>query len=363
MGIGTDTLVDTLSFNECVQAVVAARRADVTIGIEGPPGVGKSALAALVARQLDERLYILIGSNAEPTDIGGLPVVLDAQLKRIPLPQIRACADEPALLFLDELTGVPRSVQQPLMRGLLEKVFGDIALHPGSYVFGAWNPPNQAAAAQHLSAATGSRIIQVRMMPKLDEVAAYFDGLGEPGSALRSEARDFSATLRVQTSLLMLQPPKTSLETGAPWASPRAWERGLRAYVAGGGQKDDRVCRALLAGAVGREQATAYLVIKDMRQHLPSLDEIVRDPDAARLSADPQHQIAAVGLLSRVAEKDAAAAWLYTARLRPELQLAVAAALVDRPEMPFSDRFGMRAYQTMEKMLAAISRRATRVGM
>jgi hypothetical protein len=350
--------IETLCYAEALQALKAAREAGVTVGLEGNPGVGKSACAVALSEETHEPLYTLIGSNCEPTDIGGIPCVIDGALERIPLRAIRECAVKPGLFFMDELTTVPKSVHGPLLRGLLEKTFGDVTLHRDSFTFCAWNPPGQAPGGQHLSAATGSRILQIRLEPVLEEYVDFFSKLGrkEGNAALQAEGMDFAATIYAQPTLLCPRPPAHALHHGTPWASPRGWERGLRAFVAAGSDKDNKVARALLTGAVGREAALAYLAIKDLRKELPNMEQICEDPHRAALPKDPTHQVAAVGLLVHVAQKDQAAAWIYTARLRPEFQFAVARSLLNHLSAPMSARWMHEGNKISVDMLCEINR-------
>jgi hypothetical protein len=83
---------------------------------------------------------------------------------------------------------------------------------------------------------------------------------------------------------------------------------------------------------VGEGPAITYLAVKDLRKHLPSVDAIVKAPEKADVPADPSHQIAAIGLLTRVAAQDSFAAWLYCSRLRPEIGLAATRGLMTIPD-------------------------------
>jgi hypothetical protein len=75
-----------------------------------------------------------------------------------------------------------------------------------------------------------------------------------------------------------------------------------------------------------------FLGIRKLRQHLPSVDEILKDPVNARVPAERDRQIAAIGLLSRVADRDMWAAWIYVTRLQPEISGASSHMLMDRCE-------------------------------
>ncbi len=358
-----------LSFANTVDALRACLRAGITPLLVGSPGIGKTAAvrAACVAHGLP--LHELLASNCEPTDLAGLPYVVDGALRRALLPPLRACVDAPGVLFLDELTSVPPSVQAPLLRLLLERRAGDVALHPGSVVVGAANRPEECPGGVELSAATVNRLVVLAdFAPTIGELQAWFGRLGEPDSRLRAEATDFAATLALHPELIELSPPRAALDAGTPFASPRAWEHGLRALAAHAEEHDryllpkllpdharNEVGPALLAGAVGEARAAAYLAVRAHRAHLPDADEVLRAPARARVPAERAHQVAALGLVARVARRDAWAAWVYAARLAPEIAAACARQLADGPP-PAKSRWQAAGEEAQRAVLAQVQR-------
>jgi hypothetical protein len=329
-----------LSFTQAKQAVAACIQAEIAVILVGPPGIGKTALLRAASADAGRPCHELLGSNIDATDIAGLPFVVDGQLRRALLAQVQACVAAPGVLFLDELTTVPPSVQGPLMRLLLERQAGDVKLHPGSVVVGAANRPEECPGGIELSAATVNRVVKLEYQPTLAELQAFFDTVGDEGSRLRDECLDFAATLGVSPDLLDMTPPRAAIDAAAPFGSPRAWERGLRAYAAyceatgvGSGLRggeDDDVAYAILAGAVGEAKAIAFLAIRKQRKFLPAVDEVIADPATAKLPEQKDRQLAATGLLARVADRDSWAAWIYADRLLPEIGAACARMLATR---------------------------------
>ena len=396
------TNVPTLGFKLTMQAVLAAVKARVACLIIGAPGVGKSAMMDMVAAEMagqlgmEYPLHTFLASTCDATDIGGFPIVQGDRLHRIPMEEILACSAAPGLLFMDEMTTVPPSVQGPCLRLFHERKAGGKTLHKLSAIVAACNPPEQAPGANELSAAMTNRNMVVKLKPEFDEVREYFLNLdgptgthavakvslaaaekqandalaaaqgakGSPKSTPKTEevvrsplneaARDWAATVAIETRLLQLDPPDASIHSMSPWASPRAVEKALRVLVeaeAMGAPMD--VQYAVLAGLMGEESAAAYMGIKKYRQDLPSVDEVRANPDKAKVPAAKEQQIAAVGVVMRAADVNSYAAWIYASRLtNQEVQIAVARQL-----MTVGDKgpgaMQLAGIQAKTKMLAA----------
>jgi len=335
--------IPTLNFADAIQFVINCLEVDVTPCLVGPPGIGKTALVRMVGPQLEIPglksaglpVADFIASNCDSVDIAGLlfPNPKTGGVDRFPIEEIKRAIDAPHLLFCDELTAVPPSVRGPLLRLLLERVAGSLPLHKHSRIMAAMNDPEHAPNAMELDAANANRLLLVELAPSIDEVGKWFAAsVGDEGSALREEARDWAATLNVESRLLEMSPPAVCVQEGRTWGSPRAWERGLRAYVRAGERGcSTHVQHATLEAAVGAGPATTYRAVKDLRVHLPSVDQIEADPLKAKLPDNPAHQIAAIGLLTRVAARDSYAAWAYCDRLRDEIAVAATRGLFTIP--------------------------------
>jgi hypothetical protein len=287
----------------------------------------------------DDAIRTFIASNAEQTDIAGFPFV-DAEknvLNRMPMPAIQDCAREPKILFADELTTTPPSVRGPCLRLWLERVAGDLKLHEGTALLAAANDPEHCPAAYELDAATANRFCIVEMAPSIDELRSHIEAVwgtkSDDPASMRDEATDLAATMRMDASMIQMTPTVGAVQSGESWGSPRAWERGLRMYCSVPAS-EPKVARAVLEGTVGATAAATYLGIKKLRKHLPTLDQIQKAPDKAKVPEAREHQIAALGLMTRLAKKDSFAAWIYTNRLSPEIRFAATRALMESPDTP-----------------------------
>jgi len=349
-------LIPTLTYKQAASALAACLRARRAALLVGSPGGGKTSLARDASAAIDMICYDLIASNMDPTDVAGLPYrdPVTGRVLRELFPEIRAVVDNPGVLFLDEATTMPKSVEGPLLRLALERNAGGMPLHERSAVLLACNPPEQAPGGIELSAAFINRVVVLKYQPGFDEVQAFFNG--EPvhatpvvlsdeefEKACKAEFADFAATLGHATDLVVYDPPRSSIDQGEPWASPRAWEIGLSCLAAHGGTEDE-VGFALLAGSVGPAAGGAYLAIRKLRAYLPSVAEIRNNPERANVPKQEDQQIAALGVLARVAQDDVWAAWTYAARMKAEIGAAAGRVLMNKvPQKSLHAKAGKKA--------------------
>lgn len=358
MGISTE--IPTVNFATARGVLLAAHAADVPVLLLGDPGVGKSALARQVAKAVGKKLVVLLGSTIDPTDVGGIPFLVDGAARRFPLEVIQLAIKEGVILFLDEISCAPPVVQAALLRLILERCAGDSQLHPQTWVMAAANPPEQAPGGFELSAPLIGRVTLARLRPDAREVLDYFQELGEEDSQLRAEATDFALTAGVQPDLLQINIPADCVTGNAPWGAPRSWERALRAKAAAEETDASRdVVSALLEGSVGKRQAQAYLGILKMRKDCATMEDIVKNPDTAKIPTDPQKQLAILGVIGHVAKENSWAAWIYANRLdRPEFKAACAKMLQKRTPSAMSAKWAKEGVQARVALLGALPRLA-----
>src|SRR5258708_11689523 len=164
---------------ECSRLILAARRsvietaivtealalaisAGVPVVLWGSPGTGKTSVGRALAEDLDWPLEVVIGSIREPADFAGMPIVVNGGVRMAPPAwAIRLAESGVGLLFLDELTTSPPAVQAAMLRVVLERVVGDLALPPGVRVVAAANPPEEAAEGWDLAPALANRLVHL----------------------------------------------------------------------------------------------------------------------------------------------------------------------------------------------------------
>lgn len=121
----------------------------IAVLMRGPTGVGKSHLAAAIAKQHDLPLIDVRGSTMSEGDVGGYPDIesmKETGIMTFCMPSwfVRAC-NEPCVLLLDELNRSLPGVQQAFFQIVLDRELGNdkngvpYRLHPDTRVIAAVN--------------------------------------------------------------------------------------------------------------------------------------------------------------------------------------------------------------------------------
>jgi hypothetical protein len=255
----------------------------------GAPGEGKSSFVESLRRD-DFPVVTLIASIHDPTDFSGLPVHLNGQVRFAP-PEWTFAFDETGqgILFLDELTTAPPSVQAALLRVILERKVGFRPLPKGVRVVAAANPPDQVVGGWELSPPLRNRFVHIRwaLSGEIYQKALQ-EGFGQPSLPAidpdaHAEAEKFwrrmvEVFLRRHSHLAKTNPSDEEYA----FASPRTWDFAIALMASCDllgkapkpGQKGSEVFLNLVEGCVGKGAAVAFAhFLQTLR--LPDPDEVL----------------------------------------------------------------------------------------
>ena len=113
--------------SDLLTALIAAREPAL---IHGAPGIGKSHIVRSVADKLGYACHVENLVSRDPTDIGGLPMILDGKPEHVHfrIGRIVTGATEPRLVFFDDVhKGMPAS-QAAVMQWVLD-IAGNVSPH------------------------------------------------------------------------------------------------------------------------------------------------------------------------------------------------------------------------------------------
>ncbi|MGH9158274.1 MAG: AAA family ATPase [Acidimicrobiales bacterium] len=254
----------------------------------GEPGVGKTSFVEQLALSLGRHLEVVVASLREPADFAGLPLIHGREVHLAPPRWAVRLAGEPSgLLFLDEITTAPPAVQAALLRVVVERTVGELALPESVGVIAAANPADVAAGGWELSPALANRFVHLEWRA---DVESFTEGLvagwpaPEPVTVPATWRGGIAAQNALVAGFLRSRPelrqslPQDDLARGRAWPSHRTWTMAARlaAVAVSAGAAAD-VTLALLSGCVGGGPAVEFLAWA-MSLDLPDPEELLRSP-------------------------------------------------------------------------------------
>ncbi len=276
-----------------INALAIAIQAGVPILTWGPPGVGKTATVTMLAEVLELPLEVVLASIREPSDFSGLPVITSEGVQMEPLAWAHRLAKAGrGVLFLDEISTAAPAVQSALLRVVLERVVGDLALPPGVSVVASANPPEIAVGGWDLSAPLANRFCH--LFWSLD-TQGWIDGMIRGWSVASlpqlppqweeyiPEKHALAASFIRHRPHLLLQLPRDEGQAGKAWPSPRSWAMAARLSAAADSvQAEEDVVAALIAGCIGEGACLEFLAwCRDL--DLLDPEEVLANPSSLRL--------------------------------------------------------------------------------
>jgi hypothetical protein len=285
-------------FDPAVQALALAAAANLPVLLWGQPGIGKSSTLTELARGLDLPLETVIASVHEPSDFSGLPVLgPDPAGQGIAMAPpdwaVRLRRAGNGLLFLDELSSAPPAVQAALLRVVLERRVGSLALPDGVRIVAAANPAGSAADGWQLAPPLANRFVHLDWVHDPSVVVRGLGGTWPSVPLLRLEhSRLGAAVAQARAAIcgfLTVRPdythkmPTSAAGRSKAWPSPRTWEMALR-LLAFGYATDAAPGAVALAvrGAIG--DGAGFELFAFLERHdLPDPEALLSEPNAVDL--------------------------------------------------------------------------------
>jgi hypothetical protein len=270
-----------LNTSQLKAALVAAMRACKRVLIKGEPGIGKTEIVGQAATEAGRRLITMHPSVSDPTDFKGMPFLVDGKADFVPFGDLDAAlnAKEPTVLFLDDLGQAMPAVQAAVMQ-LADRLKGN---------------PNVV-----LIAATNERQHRANVMGLLEPVKSRFHSivsLGVQFGPWKEWALDHGIDYRVigyleqhQEALLKFEPQQDI----ANYPCPRTWAAASDILQL---DLDPDVRFAMLCGAVGEAAGTGFHAWLKIAEQAPTRDEVISDPEHARIPEQPDALYAVVSSL------------------------------------------------------------------
>jgi hypothetical protein len=269
-----------------LHALIAER---VPVHIWGAPGVGKSQIARRVADDLGFEFLDVRALQLDPVDFRGLPRIVENATEWVP-PKFLPAAGK-GILFLDELTSAPQMTQAACYQLVLDRKLGEYILPDGWVVIAAGNQASERGVHFSMPRPLRNRFVHLHLDADITDWCRW-----AVSSGVRPEIIAF---LRFKPDLL--HDGDVTLDQNA-WPTPRSWE--MASNVLNGVSKQTGGAKAeieaqLLEGTIGPATTAEFVGFLRLFRQLPSIDEILLNPETAPLPDDPSAQIAIATALGR----------------------------------------------------------------
>ena len=299
-----------------LQALHALIGQRVPLHIWGACGVGKSQIVNQVAQDRKVQFLDVRAVQLDPVDLRGLPRISSDRAEWVP-PKFLPTSGE-GILFLDELTSAPQMTQAGCYQLVLDRKLGEYQLPDGWVVIAAGNPASERGVHFSMPRPLRNRFVHLELEPDFEDWSRWAVKAG-----IRPEILAF---LRFKPALLH-DADATSDQNA--WPTPRSWEmassvlsgiaqrQGSNGFAAG-----TEIEAALLEGTIGRAATIEFVAFLRLFRQLPSIPEILLNPDTAPVPEDPSARIAVSTAIGRVVtDHSIAKAMRYLNRLPTEMRV------------------------------------------
>jgi hypothetical protein len=261
----------------------------------GAPGIGKTALIKMIAKQISYQLVIFHPVISDPCDFKGLPWIFKDENGKehcvfVPFDQLEALikATSPTICFLDDLGQAPEAVQAAAMQ----------LLHGGTL--------NGKRISKHVTfvACTNRKQDRAGVSGILEPVKSRFHGIFELVPEIEPFIQHLIKEKHSPTLVAFMRHRPNWLAGGDDgWkpaadivnqACPRTIEHLGDCVKLG----FDKITSATVyAGAVGKAMGNEFFAFEQLATRLPDIDVVLANPLGAEAPKDTEAAYAMIGAL------------------------------------------------------------------
>lgn len=267
--------------------------------VTSSPGMGKSAITHSVAGEFNLKMIDHRLSTSTPEDMTGLPRFNEHgeatfapfaelfPLDYTPLPD----GKDGWMLFLDEFSSAPKSIQAPAYKLILDRMTGQKKLNSNVAIVAAGNLATDRAIVNPISTALQSRMVHLEL--ELD-----FDEWLMDVALKQNYDKRIIAFLSQYPSKLMDFKPDHHDKT---FCCPRTWEF-MNKLVSGKSMPDDKA--PLYAGTITSGVAVELIQFTKVFNSMVKVEDILRDPENTLLPGDNATRWAVISsMMEKISEK------------------------------------------------------------
>lgn len=249
--------------------------------IQGPPGIGKTSIVFDAAMKAGYDVILVHLGQLDPVDLRGIPYVdgiteilnpktgLKEKIKLVRFsPPSFIPKKNKTVVFFDEITHAPPSVQNAAHQWILDKACGDYKFPEDTVVVAAGNGIEHGAQAYTMSAPLMSRFTLIKAIVDLD--------IWKSWAIPNGIHPDVISYLSYKGDKALFKYDRGQTKWAFP--NPRGWEFVSKAL----NLTEDTdttykpVISAIIAGNIGEGNATEFVAFRELNEDLPDPMEILK---------------------------------------------------------------------------------------
>lgn len=312
-----------VNLEQAKDMVIDVFKAGLVPYVQGSPGVGKSAMAAAIAEAFNLLLIDIRLSTYDPTDLNGFPSPnLETRRSGYLPPEDFPLEGDPIpagyngwLILLDELPSAALSVQAAAYKVIFDKKIGQHPIHKKAVMMAAGNLVTDNAIVNEIGTAMQSRLIHILVKSNLHSWVKV------------AEDHDFDQRVISFVNFLGVCNDFNPEHSDNTFMCERTLEF-LHKLI----HKKAEITQndyPLLAGTIGKGQARQFIGFCQVYAELPTFQEILANPDTARIPKEKAAMFALTGMLSKQGnEENIPTLMPYILRLDIEFQVITLRSLI-----------------------------------
>lgn len=295
---------------EALGICIAAKQAVI---LWGKPGQGKTSVLTAMAKKMENtNLTTIIASIREPSDFAGLPNIVGNRACLVAPDwayKIQEHGDKDPnnrdILFFDEISTAVPATQAAMLRVILDKVVGDLALGDHVSIVAAANPTELAADGWDLTPPMANRFVHLNWsLPAHVFVTGLSVGWPETPipvvdkTKLEKELQEakviVSSFLHTKQDFITVMDEDNISETSGAFMTPRSWETAATLYGwCKASSVSDDALHELMKGTLGVNHLEFLEFAAKL--DLPDPNAIIADPSSWKIG-DRKDQTFSVAL-------------------------------------------------------------------
>jgi hypothetical protein len=261
------SILDTAGYRSLLKSLVRGRIESVKRGdfeenlpwfIWGPPGIGKSMIAAEVAREMDALFFDIRLSQLDPSDLRGVPVYDQVEKKAefVRFESVLPSTDEkrPVIIILDELPLAAQLVQDASYQLINDRKLGGYCLPVNAIIIAAGNREDDGGNFIMPSPALKSRFLHAELTIDYD---GFIDYMNKQNYDENLFAYLYTNKFTDKDKLYNFKPANFAFPTFRTWEKAAiAIKYGIPYDIA-------------IGSAVGNYLAADFAIFKDLTKDIP----------------------------------------------------------------------------------------------